>query len=85
MKNSADAFLSAVHSELARARAKFPKQDSLTTLAGLTEEVGELAEAILDYSIIDVKYRKGKTFTDIQKEAVQVAVMAARIVLDCGL
>jgi NTP pyrophosphatase (non-canonical NTP hydrolase) len=66
--------------ELARARAKFPTQDIWKTLAALTEEVGELNEAILQlYSDTNPK---GKTRADIRKQAVQVATMAMRVVLD---
>lgn len=55
--------------ELARARAKFPG-DNVTMLA-LMEEVGELAKASFEESRAAVR-----------KEAVQVAVMAMRVVLD---
>jgi hypothetical protein len=61
--------LDEIVAELARARAKFPG-DNVTTLA-LVEEVGELAKA---------------TFSEpraaVRKEAVQVATMAMRVVLD---
>ena len=68
--------------ELTRARAKFPQQDVWITLAALTEEVGELNEAVLDRLVVK---HKGKTLDDIRKEAVQVACMAMRVVLDTGL
>lgn len=55
--------------ELRRARAKFPG-DNVTTLA-LMEEVGELAKATFEESR-----------TRVRKEAVQVATMAMRVVLD---
>ena len=55
--------------ELERARAKFPG-DNVTLLA-LMEEVGELAKASFEESRASVR-----------KEAVQVAVMAMRVVLD---
>src|SRR5690606_35936211 len=55
--------------ELSRARAKFPGYN-VTTLA-LVEEVGELAKATFEESRERVR-----------KEAVQVAVMAMRVVLD---
>lgn len=55
--------------ELKRARAKFPG-DNVTTLA-LVEEVGELAKATFEESAARVR-----------KEAIQVATMAMRVVLD---
>lgn len=55
--------------ELQRARAKFPG-DNVTMLA-LMEEVGELAKATFEESRDRVR-----------KEAVQVATMAMRVVLD---
>ena len=58
-----------IAAELERARAKFPG-DNVTTLA-LVEEVGELAKATFEQSRAAVR-----------KEAVQVAVMAMRVVLD---
>lgn len=69
--------------ELSRARAKFPTQDVWRTLAALTEEVGELNEAVLQrYADTNPK---NKQLADIRKEAVQVACMAMRVVLDCEL
>jgi NTP pyrophosphatase (non-canonical NTP hydrolase) len=68
-------FLALVIKELAGARAKFPNQDTLTTLAALTEEVGELNQAVL----------QNKAPHDIMMEAVQVAAMALRVANDCGL
>ncbi|MDP1875673.1 hypothetical protein [Phenylobacterium sp.] len=64
-----DAFLAEVRAELIRARAKFPG-DRIMTIA-LAEEFGELAKAILD-----------EPTANVRKEAVQTAVMAARVVLD---
>lgn len=66
--------------ELVRARDKFPCQNIWTTLSALTEEVGELNQAVLQHNF---EPHKGKTEADILKEAVQVAVMAARVVIDC--
>lgn len=65
--------------ELARARKKFPKQDVWITLAALTEEVGELNKAILEFTH---EKDKGVTLKDIRKEAVQTCVMAMRVILD---
>lgn len=55
--------------ELVRARTKFPGKN--VTFAALVEEVGELATATFEESAERVR-----------KEAVQVAVMAMRMVLD---
>jgi NTP pyrophosphatase (non-canonical NTP hydrolase) len=66
--------------ELARARAKFPRQNIWTTLAALTEEVGELNQDVLQFNH---EPAKGKTKESIRKEAAQVAAMAMRVVLDC--
>jgi DNA polymerase III alpha subunit len=55
--------------ELARARTKFPGKN--VTFAALVEETGELATAIFE-----------ETADRVEKEAVQVAVMAMRMVLD---
>jgi hypothetical protein len=64
-----EAFLDEVRAELIRARSKFPG-DRIMTIA-LAEEFGELCKAILDESSAAVR-----------KEAVQTAVMCARVVLD---
>ena len=64
-----DLFFEQSKAELRRARAKFPG-DRIMTLA-LAEEFGELCKAVLDESAEAVR-----------KEAVQVACMAARVVLD---
>lgn len=55
--------------ELGRARDKFPGDN--VTLAALMEEVGELAKATFE-----------EPRANVRKEAVQVAVMAMRMVLD---
>lgn len=67
--NEVEAFLAEVRAELNRARSKFPG-DRIMTIA-LAEEFGELCKAVLDESAACVR-----------KEAVQTAVMAARVVLD---
>lgn len=60
--------LSAVNAEVTRARLKFPGNRLL--LAALMEEVGELARALLQRHDKD----------SIEKEAIQVACVALRIV-----
>lgn len=62
-------FLTEVRGEIERARAKFP-HSRLTTIA-LGEEAGELCKAILD-----------EPAKRVRAEAVQLACMAARVVLD---
>lgn len=67
-------FLGEVYQELVRARTKFPS--SACSVAGLMEEVGELAQAVL-------KNAAGKwPESRIREEAVQVAVMAMRVALE---
>lgn len=65
MSDQIDVFLAEVKAEILRAQSKFPA-NSLATIA-LTEEVGELAKALLDESPERVR-----------AEAVQVACMAFR-------
>ncbi|HET7163061.1 MAG TPA: hypothetical protein VFI32_10375 [Rhodanobacteraceae bacterium] len=69
MPDQTDQFLAEVRAECARARAKFPNND--LTMIALTEEVGELAKALLDESPDRVRL-----------EAIQVACMAARVAVD---
>jgi hypothetical protein len=64
-----DEFMAAVRAELARARAKFPGR-RLMALA-MVEEAGELTKALLD-----------EPRASVVKEAIQTAVMAARVALD---
>lgn len=64
-------FLAAVNQEVARAREKFPS--SRLSMAALTEEVGELAQAML--KVAAGKWPKER----IQEEAIQVAAMAVRV------
>lgn len=64
-----DALLDEIRTELGRARAKFPGKN--VTFAALVEEVGELAKATFE-----------EPRSNVRKEAVQVAVMAMRMVLD---
>ena len=56
-----------IDDEIARARKKFPQPNAL--LAALTEEVGEVAEALMD-----------KSWDEVTKECVQVCAMAIRII-----
>ena len=65
-KISDSEFIIRVQAELIRGRTKFPNpQGSMTAL---TEEVGELAKALLD-----------EPWERVIEEAVQVAVMAIRV------
>ena len=67
-----DHFFEDVRKELDRARSKFPAPN--LNLAALTEEVGEVAQALLH-----LHEGKSKSWWDVYNEAVQVAVMAARL------
>lgn len=67
-------FIYCMSAENAGARNKFP--DTKNMLAALTEEVGELAKALLDHG-----YGKGSA-ANVYKEAVQVASMAMRVALE---
>lgn len=58
----------AISKEIGRARTKFPHNRHL--LAALIEEVGELAQAIL----------QAKPDEEIRKEAIQVCAVAIRII-----
>lgn len=58
--------MNAIAEEVLEARRKFPTNEH--RLAALTEEVGELAKALLE----------GKRFPECRKEAMQVAAMAIR-------
>lgn len=58
-----------VSTEVLRAREKFP--DPYGVMCALTEEVGELAKALMD-----------EPRARVYKEAVQVAAMAARLALE---
>lgn len=55
--------------ELVRARIKFPGKNA--TFAALVEEVGEVATALME-----------EPASNVRKEALQVAVMAIRLILD---
>lgn len=73
-------YIEEIYTELSRARKKFPSQDVWVTLAALTEEVGELNQAVLQFNFQPEKHQ---TELSIMEEAVQVAVMAIRVALDC--
>jgi len=73
-------FIDAIYEELKRARAKFPSQNVWVTLAALGEEVGELNKEVLHFNF---EPNKHATEQSIMDEAVQVAVMAIRVALDC--
>ncbi len=66
-----DLTMQAVRAEVARTRVLFPGNRQMT--AALMEEVGELAQALIDHD-------RGKaTRDDVETEAIQVAAMAVRI------
>lgn len=60
-----------IDAEVRFARTKFP--DNKHMLAALTEEVGELAQALIDHS------RGKQSGADVYAEAIQVAAMAIRL------
>jgi len=64
-----DLLAAEIIAELQRARAKFPGKN--VTFAALVEEVGELATATFE-----------ENSDRVRKEAIQVAVMAMRMILD---
>ena len=64
-----DSFLECVREEVLRARKKFPNPEC--SMTALTEEVGELAKALLD-----------EPWAHVMKEAIQVACMAARVAIE---
>lgn len=76
--------IQAVKAEVTRARLKFPGNDVM--FAALGEEVGELANALLE---LRFAYIRGAEPSEIdhlndavQKEAIQVAAVAIRILED---
>lgn len=71
-------FFERVRDELARARAKYP--GNVLVLAALTEELGELAEAVGDAEMLPPTSpgREGAELA-VHEEAVQVAAMACRL------
>ena len=78
-------FLCTVQKEVGQAREKFPGNRHMMT--ALTEEVGELAQALID----DHRLQQGNaggtiaregSSMNVYMEAVQVACMAARVALE---
>lgn len=67
-------FLSEVHQEVIRAQHKFPSSN--LCMAALTEEVGELAQAML--KVAAGKWKQER----IREEAIQVAAMAIRVAVE---
>lgn len=81
-------FMKLVIQEVLRARDKFPDQDAMTQLAALMEECGELAEQCLKFSVLPAlgdNITMPQRANNIVNEAVQVAAMAMRVVLDTRL
>lgn len=71
--NSVDGqIVSMIRGELAAARGKFP--GSTHMLAALMEEVGELAQAMMEHDL-----NQGTSTQEVLREAVQVASMAVRL------
>lgn len=66
---SIEIFLAAFKTEIQRAMEKFPQPNA--SMCALTEEVGELAKAMMD-----------EPSERVWKEAVQVACMAARVAIE---
>jgi len=75
-------FMAEIFKELDRARAKFPTQGTLHTLAALTEEIGELNQAIIQYNF---EPDKRVDVPEIRKEAIQCIVMVMRVLFDTDL
>ena len=74
MKICTEKVLADIEAELDRARTKFPSNEDV--LPALTEEVGELNQALIQQKH---EPHKGKTDHDVYMEAIQTAVMAIRI------
>lgn len=66
-----------IDTELEKARRKFPNNEH--TMNALTEEVGELAQALLH---INYEPKKGVNHGNVYDEAIQVAAMAIRIAME---
>lgn len=74
--------------ELRKARKKFParkvadNEDLLAMLCALNEETGELNQAVIQFLY---EPEKNISYEHIRKEAIQVAAMAMRVLLDTKL
>ncbi len=82
MNDKDELFIRHLREELARARSKFP--DSNKTMTALTEEVGEVAKALLKITEdgeLD-RHELNKRLHAVYTEAVQVATMALRLAVD---
>jgi NTP pyrophosphatase (non-canonical NTP hydrolase) len=66
-------FVSKLFEEVNRARQKFPDQDAATLFMALSEEKGEVAQAIL----------QKRPAAEIKAEIVQVGAMALRLATEC--
>jgi NTP pyrophosphatase (non-canonical NTP hydrolase) len=79
-----DLTIQAIKAEVTRARLKFPGNDVM--LAALSEEHGELANALLELRFATIakqpKYYLDRLRDNVQKEAIQVAAVAIRILED---
>jgi len=80
--NRDNLFITLMHDELVKARAKFP--DSKKMLAAITEELGELAEALLKLTE-DGELDRGEHNNrrqNVYDEAIQVATTALRLAVE---
>lgn len=83
-KGPQDLTIQAIKAEVTRARLKFPGNNVM--LAALSEEHGELANALLELRFATIakqpKYDLDRLRDNVQKEAIQVAAVAIRILED---
>jgi NTP pyrophosphatase (non-canonical NTP hydrolase) len=77
VKQLTELALSNLAQEIKFARAKFPSTEDI--LASITEELGELAQALQEQKH---EPHKGKSSEDIYKEAIQVAATAIRLAVE---
>lgn len=78
-------FLDEVLGEVDSAQEKFPRPDMV--LAALMEEVGELAQAVMERERAFIVKTSPTAWTrdNIRKEAIQVAAMALRLAVEGDL